>query len=150
MSALPYLDEHSTTVRAGPEHVWRGLLETLDASFSGTVAGGYARLVGCADTGASGPRPLTVDSTLPGFHVVAAEPGRELTLEGSHRFASYALAFRIAPLAEGRCRLTALSHAAFPGVAGGAYRLLVLRTGAHLLGIRRLLSAARRRAESMV
>lgn len=148
MPELPYLDEHSATVRAGPEQVWRSLLETLDGAFSGAVPGRYARLVGCADTAASGPRPLTVGSTVPGFHVVTADAGRELTLEGSHRFASYTLAFRIEPLTDGRCRLTARSHAAFPGVAGGAYRLLVLRTGAHLLGVRRLLSSARRRAEA--
>ena len=128
--------------------MWGSLLETLDKAFARAPAVGYARLVGCADTAASGPRPLAVGSTVPGFHVVAADPERELTLEGSHRFASYALAFRIERLADGRCRLTAVSHAAFPGLTGGAYRLLVLRTGAHLLGVRRLLSAARRGAES--
>jgi hypothetical protein len=43
--------------------------------------------------------------------------------------------------------LRAESRATFPGLAGAAYRLLVVRSGGHVVAVRRLLSAVRRRAE---
>jgi hypothetical protein len=146
--SLPYRDEHTTVVAAGADDVWRGLGETLDRSFSRPGANRYARLVGCADRTASGPRPLAEGSTIPGFRVAAVVPGRELVLGGRHRFSSYALIFRLAPAGPGRSRLTAETRATFPGPAGALYRLLVLGTGGHAVGVRRLLAAVRRRAES--
>jgi len=146
--SLPYRDEHTTVVAAGADDVWRSLGVTLDRSFSRPGANRYARLVGCADRTASGPRPLAEGSTLPGFRVAAAVPGRELVLGGRHRFSSYALIFRLEPAGPGRSRLTAETRATFPGPAGGLYRLLVLGTGGHAVGVRRLLAAVRRRAES--
>ena len=146
--SLPYRDEHTTVVAAGADDVWRALGETLDRSFSRPGANRYARLVGCADRTASGPRPLAEGSTFPGFRVAAAVPGRELVLGGRHRFSSYALIFRLESAGPGRSRLTAETRATFPGPAGGLYRLLVLGTGGHAVGVRRLLAAVRRRAES--
>ncbi|GHH59948.1 hypothetical protein FHS35_006476 [Streptomyces umbrinus] len=146
--SLPYRDEHTTVVEAGVDDAWRSLGETLDRSFSRPGANRYARLVGCADRTASGPRPLAEGSTFPGFRVAAAVPGRELVLGGRHRFSSYALIFRLEPAGPGRSRLTAETRATFPGPAGGLYRLLVLGTGGHAVGVRRLLAAVRRRAES--
>ncbi|MEU0646310.1 hypothetical protein [Streptomyces umbrinus] len=146
--SLPYRDEHTTVVEAGVDDVWRSLGETLDRSFSRPGANRYARLVGCADRTASGPRPLAEGSTFPGFRVAAAVPGRELVLGGRHRFSSYALIFRLEPAGPGRSRLTAETWATFPGPAGGLYRLLVLGTGGHAVGVRRLLAAVRGRAES--
>jgi hypothetical protein len=145
--ALPRLDEHATAVATGPDQVWRALLETLDATFSRSPAAGYARLVGCADVTASGPRPLAEGSTLPGFRVVCAVPGRELVLTGGHRFSTYALFFRIDRTGPETSHLRAESRAVFPGPTGALYRLLVLRTGAHVVGVRRLLAQVRRRAE---
>jgi hypothetical protein len=147
IAALPHIDEHSTVIAAGTDDVWRGLGETLDRSFSHAGMAGYARLVGCADCTASGPRPLAEGSTIPGFRVVAAVPGRELILEGRHRFSTYALIFRLDPLSPGRSRLRAESRAAFPGLTGALYRGLVVRTGGHVLGTQRLLAAIRRRSE---
>ncbi|MEV2232781.1 hypothetical protein AB0H69_30005 [Streptomyces phaeochromogenes] len=146
--SLPYRDEHTTVVAAGADDVWRSLGDTLDRSFSRPGANRYARLVGCADRTASGPRPLAEGSTFPGFRVAAAVPGRELVLGGRHRFSSYALIFRLEPAGPGRSRLTAETRATFPGPAGGLYRLLVLGTGGHAVGVRRLLAAVRRRAET--
>ena len=143
---LPYVDEHVVAVAAGPDEVWRAVLATMEGA-SSRLTTGYARVVGCADAGASGPRPLAEGSTVPGFRVAAAVPGRELVLTGRHRFSSYALTFRIEEVGPGRSQLRAETRAVFPGVTGGAYRLLVLRTGAHVLGVRRLLSAMRRGAE---
>ncbi|MFC8667249.1 MULTISPECIES: SRPBCC family protein [Streptomyces] len=145
---LPYRDEHTTVVAAAADDVWRGLGDTLDRSFSRPGANGYARLVGCADREASGPRPFAEGSTFPGFRVAAVVPGRELVLGGRHRFSSYALIFRLEPAGPGRTRLTAETRATFPGPAGGLYRLLVLGTGGHAVVVRRLLATVRRRAES--
>ena len=145
-ATLPLLDEHTVVVQAPPAAVWAALLETLDRSFGPVAAAAYAKLVGCEPPAASGPRPLAVGSTLPGFAVTRCEPDRELALDGRHRFSTYALTFRLQPSGVGT-RLTAETRAVFPGVTGRAYRLLVLRTGAHVLGVRGLLAGVRRKAE---
>jgi hypothetical protein len=147
LTGLPPLDEHTLVVGADAGAVWVALLTTVEQSFAPGGAQAFARLVGCADTRAGGPRPLDVGSTLPGFHVTAAEPGRLLALEGRHRFSTYALVFRL-DAAPGGTTLRAQSLARFPGITGRAYRLAVLRTGAHVLGVRRLLRGVQRRAEA--
>ena len=78
--SLPYVDEHTTVVAADAEVVWDALGEVLDRSFGRGRAAAYARLVGCADRTASGPRPLGEGSTTPGFRVASAVPGAELVL----------------------------------------------------------------------
>lgn len=110
-------------------------------------AAGLARLVGCVDTQPSGPRPLGVGSSIPGFHVEAAQEPLKLALVGRHRFSRYALIFRLDEPAAGHTRLRAETRAEFPGLAGRAYRGLVIGTGAHVLVTRRILEAAKRRAE---
>ncbi|MFD7680227.1 hypothetical protein [Streptomyces sp. NPDC060187] len=146
-NALPYVDDHTTVVEAAPDVLWRALCEVLDRSGARPGATGYARLVGCTDRAATGPRPLAAGSALPGFHVTSALPERELVLEGGHRFSSYALIFRIERTGRSRSVLTAETRAVFPGAAGGLYRRLVVGTGGHTWATRRLLAAARRRAE---
>jgi hypothetical protein len=143
---LPLVDEHVAEIPADPDAVWLSLCGALDRSFSGTVSTRYSRLVGVADRAASGPRPLEAGSTVPGFHVVTAIAGRELALEGRHRFSIYRLAFRLSPTGPARTRLHAETRAAFPGPAGALYRLLVITSGAHAAGMRRLLAAVRRGA----
>jgi hypothetical protein len=147
-SQLPYLDEHATVIAAGVDDVWAALIETLEGTFSRPRAARFARAVGCAERTASGPRPLAEGSTVPGFRVGAAAPGSELVLEGRHRFATYVLTFRLEPVDAGRSRLRAESRAAFPGLAGGAYRLLVVGTRGHVVVTRRLLSAVASRSEA--
>lgn len=146
-AALPYVDEHTEVIASGLDNVWDALRGTLDESFSRPRAARYARLVGAADSTASGPRPLAVGSAFPGFRVVAAAPERELVLEGRHRFSTYALIFRLEPTGAGGTRLRAESRAAFPGRAGTVYRLLVVGTRGHVILVRRLLATVRRRAE---
>ncbi|WP_055589091.1 SRPBCC family protein [Streptacidiphilus griseoplanus] len=143
-ASLPYIDEHTAVIDAPCEEVWRSLGEALDQAFSGPGATGYARLVGASPGRAAGPRPLAEGSALAGFRVVAADPGRELVLEGRHRFSRYTLTFRLERVGPARTRLSAESRAAFPGVAGAAYRGLVIGTGGHVVGVRRLLGAVRR------
>ena len=145
-SSLPYVDEHATAVAAPVDAVWEALLRVVDEGFAGAVGGGYARLVGCRDVTPSGPRPLTEGSVVVGFHVARALPGRELALEGRHRFSTYALVFRLTEAGPGQAELRAETRAAFPGVSGRAYRLLVIESGAHVVAVRRLLAAVRRRA----
>jgi len=147
VDALPRVDEHATVVAAGVDEVWRALTETLDRTYSRPGPARYARLVGCADRTASGPRPLAEGSVFPGFRVVGAVPGGELVLRGSHRFSAYAFVFRLDELAPGRTRLRAETRAVFPGPAGAVYRLLVIGSGGHAAGVCRLLAGIRRRAE---
>lgn len=144
---LPYVDEHALTVDAGREATWTALLHVAEATVSSAGAPRYARLVGCADTERSGPRPLAVGSAFPGFHVAVAEQPEQLALAGSHRFSDYALTFRLDELPDGRTRLRAETRAEFPGVRGGVYKGLVIGTRLHVLATRRLLGAAKRRAE---
>lgn len=148
IAQLPYLDEHATAIAAGVDAVWPALVDYVDRAFSRAGMTLYARIVGCADSAASGPRPLAVGSTVPGFRVVTAVPGCELALEGRHRFSSYALIFRLEPVGSDGSQLRAESRAAFPGLHGRVYRLLVVGTGGHVLAVRRLVSAVRRRVES--
>lgn len=147
IAQLPYLDEHAVEIRCDAQEVWDNLLETLGSSFSGAAASAFARLVGCAEHEASGLRPLAEGSAVTGFRVVTAVPTRELVLAGRHRFSTYALIFRLEELGPERSRLRAESRAMFPGLPGAAYRLLVVGTGGHVIGMRRLLSAIRARSE---
>jgi hypothetical protein len=147
IAELPYVDDHTTVVGADPDTVQRVVGDVLDGTFASGRSASYARLVGCVDRTASGPRPLAVGSTLPGFRVAAAAPGRELVLVGRHHFSTYALVFRLDEDGPGRTRLGAETRARFPGPLGALYRLLVIGTGGHAAGVRHLLSTVRRRAE---
>ncbi|MDG4809393.1 hypothetical protein O7634_21820 [Micromonospora sp. WMMD1120] len=147
IASLSYLDEHATVIGAGVDEVWSVLVDTVDRSFSRGPMARYAGLIGATDPTATGPRPLTEGSTVPGFRVAAAIPGRELVLVGRHRFSTYALIFHLEQVTTGRTRLLAESRADFPGLAGKFYRQLVVATGGHVIAVRRLLEAVRRRSE---
>jgi hypothetical protein len=148
IAELPYVDEHVTAIAADVDDVWPVLVETVDRAFSRTAAATFARIVGCADRTASGPRPLAEGSTTPGFRVVAAARGSELVLEGRHRFSSYALIFPLEQVGSGRSRLRAETRADFPGLAGGVYRFVVIGTRGHVVAVRHLLAMIKRRSET--
>jgi hypothetical protein len=143
---LPHVDEHSLVVEAGRERTWESLLRIVEASVSSGGAPRFARIVGCADTAAAGPRPLAEGSAVPGFHVAAADAPRQLALAGSHRFSDYALVFRLDELGA-RTRVRAETRAEFPGLKGGVYRALVIGTHLHVLATRRILTGVKRNAE---
>lgn len=145
IAALPHVGEQTTVVAAEPDAVWRGLSRVMGHSSAQATL--YARLVRAADRESAGPRPLAEGSAIAGFHVTSAVPGRELVMEGSHRFSSYALVFHVERTGPGRSLLRAETRAAFPGLAGGLYRRLVISSGGHVIAVRRLLSAVRRRSE---
>lgn len=144
---LPHVDEHDVEIEAAPDAAWDSLLRVVERSFGSPRTARFARLLGCADTEPSGPRPLVAGSAFPGFHVERAEPGAELALRGSHRFSDYALIFRLDEHGEGRASLRAETRAAFPGLEGAAYRALVIGTRVHVLVTRRLLISVKRRSE---
>jgi hypothetical protein len=146
-SQLPRIDEHSTRIAAPAGTVWEQLLRVAESSTGGPTAARYARLIRCADTDASGPRPLAVGSAFPGFHVEVADREHELALAGSHRFSDYALVFRLDDLGAEGTRLRAETRAAFPGALGQLYKTAVIRTRGHVLVVNRMLGAVRRRAE---
>jgi len=142
---LPHVDEHSIAIETLPSVTWEALLWVVEASFASGASTLGARLLSCADTDASGPRPLATGSVLPGFHVEVAERPRELALAGGHRFSDYALIFRLDEQDGSRTMLRAETRAAFPGLKGRAYRAMVIGTRMHVLEAR--LGAAKRSAE---
>jgi len=145
-NALPFLDEHDVEIAAPPEVVWESLCRVAEGSFSSPRAARFARLVGCEETAASGPRPLAVGSAFPGFTVARAEPGSELALIGRHRYSEYALVFHLSG-SDGGTRLRAETRARFPGAAGRLYRAAVIGTRGHVLVTTRLLAAVKCRSE---
>ncbi len=144
---LPYVDEHTVAINAPPDATWEALLRAFDGSSRSGASTRGARLLGCADVAASGPRPLAVGSTFPGFHVEAAERPQELALAGRHRFSDYALTFRLGEEDGNRTMLRAETRAAFPGLQGRAYRTMVIGTRMHVLMTRRILGSVKRGAE---
>lgn len=145
--SLPFVDEHGIEVEAPPAVAWKALCEVAEGSFSAPLASRFARLVGCESTEDSGPRPLAVGSTIPGFTVARAEPAAELALVGRHRYSQYALVFRLEERGEAT-RVRAETRARFPGAAGRLYRAAVIGTRMHVLVTMRLLGAVKRRAEN--
>lgn len=146
-ASLPYIDELPVEIGADREATWAALLRVVEGSFASARGRGPARLLACEDTEPSGPRPLAPGSAFPGFHVETAEPASELGLAGRHRFSTYLLSFRLEDADGERTRLVAETRAVFPGLKGSVYRALVIGTRMHVLVTRRLLTAAKRRAE---
>ena len=144
---LPFVDEQATTIEAEARVVRVALLATLDRGFSRRGAAAYARAVGCVPHQAAGPRPLAPGSSVPGFAVTASSDS-EVVLEGRHRFSTYLWSFRLDAAGDGQTLLRAETRAAFPGVTGGLYRMLVIGSRGHAIGTRRLLAGVRRRAEA--
>jgi hypothetical protein len=146
-AALPYVDEHAIEVEAPRELVWDALCDVGPRSQSGAAAETVARVLGCRERQVSGPMPPDVGTTIVGFRVTAVQAPERLVLEGEHRFSRYALLFRVDELSGGRSRLRAETRAAFPGLRGTVYRALVIGSRGHVVVLRRMLRAIKRRAE---
>ena len=148
MERLPYIDEQAVEVPADVPEAWRALVRGVRASLGSDDQrrlGGLLRVAPSGVTGdwSAGP---AAGATLPGFAVDRVVPGELLSLRGAHRFSRYRLDFVLAPAGPGRSRLAARSWAEFPGLAGAAYRTLVIRSGGHVLAVRRMLRGIARRA----
>jgi hypothetical protein len=131
-------------VAAPPARVWEALVRWMGGASRRSRAG--AALLGCRERGVAGSLDRA-GSTIPGFRVERAAAGSELALVGRHRFSDYALTFVLEPLGGGGTRLRAVTHAAFPGAAGTAYRGLVIGTRLHVVATRGMLEGVRRSAE---
>ena len=79
------------------------------------------------------------------FTVDRSEPPTEVSLTGRHPFSRYRLDFTVVPAGE-RALLSAVTHAAFPGLHGRVYRMLVISSGAHERLTRRMLRSIAARA----
>jgi hypothetical protein len=145
LEGLPAVDEHALEVAVTPEAAWDAMVAALPRSLGGGTAERVARLLGCEHTRSEGD-PASIGSTLPGFVVSRSVRPVCLCLLGEHRFARYALVFRIDDLG-GRARLRAETRAEFPGGKGRAYRALVIGTHAHVVAVMRILRAVKRRSE---
>jgi hypothetical protein len=146
IESLPFVDEHRTTIATTADSVWEALVAVVAGSTSGRGGGAVARALGCAHAERSG-QPGRIGSTLPGFVVTRSVRPSVLALMGEHRFSRYALIFTLDPTPSGPVVLSAQTRAQFPGPAGRAYRLLVIRSRGHVLVTKRLLRTVRRRAE---
>jgi hypothetical protein len=129
---LPLVDQHEQHVDASAEVVWVSLVDVLRGAMGGNTP--LARVLGCEPSRGGAEFSGKAGDAVPGFRVVESEPPCRLALRGRHRFSDYALTFVL----EGD-RLSAQTHAAFPGVLGRLYRALVIGSGAHRFVTRRLL-----------
>lgn len=146
IESLPFVDEHYIDIAAPPEAVWDALMVALRGVAEGRSGPGLARALGCTQTHARGEIGR-IGSTIPGFVVTRSIRPGVLALMGQHRYARYALIFRIMEKPSGLILLSAQTRAEFPGVAGRVYRALVLGTRGHVLAATGLLRSVRRRAE---
>ncbi|WP_199515579.1 hypothetical protein [Nucisporomicrobium flavum] len=140
-TGLPFVDEQHTTVPAPAPVAWELLCARVPRFADAET---YARLIGARPRGFSGG-PLAEGSTLPGFEVTEAVPGRLLRLAGRHAFSRYELVLALSE-EDGGTRLSARTYAEFPGVHGFAYRALVIGSGAHRFFVARLLRGVREAA----
>ncbi|WP_425836630.1 hypothetical protein [Streptomyces fractus] len=140
----PFVDEHRIVVDAPVERVWPVVAAEFGRS-GGRSFEVYARFIRATPPRSSGA-PLAQGSTLPGFAVVYAVPGRSARLVGRHLYSRYELTLDLAERPGGTL-VRARTYAAFPGPLGRVYRLLVIDSGAHRALMVRRLAATRRRAE---
>lgn len=139
---LPYVDTHHVEVAAPASVVWRAVADSLPRDAA--VRSGAA-ILGTVPRGAHGD-PLTVGGSVPGFETAEVDPERRLVLAGRHRFSEYSLTFEL-EVHGAATRLSAVTHARFPGLHGRAYRAAVIGSGAHRILTRRWLERIRRTAE---
>jgi hypothetical protein len=130
---LAYVDEHAVTLPFPDRVAWQAVERFADAALLRRSWSVLARALRTEPPG--------------GFAVRERMPPRRLTLGGRHRFSRYRLSFELGPGAGGETVLRAVTHAAFPGVLGRGYRLLVIRSGAHAAVVRRMLRDIRRLAD---
>jgi hypothetical protein len=139
----PFIDQHRLAVARLVPEVWEALVHVVQDD-AGPLRRVGAMALGARPNAFSGG-DLTAGSTIPGFAVARVRAPELLVLQGSHRFSSYTLVFRL-DSRNGGTTITAVSAARFPGVRGKLYRALVVGSGLHRTAVRRLLRriAARR------
>lgn len=146
LEKLPPIDEHEIEVDAPAEATFAALFPTLESALGTKFAQNYCERVDAMETEAHGDLHHP-GGTLPGFTVTRAIAPVMLALAGKHRFAQYAVVFRIDLLPGQRSRVRLETRAEFHGRKGGLYRIGVLGTRGHVLVVRRMLRSVKRRAE---
>lgn len=144
---LPFIDRHSVEIAAEPAAVW----DSLTGTFGNANGQGpfmlYARVIGVNPQEAHGDLDR-VGSSRVGFRVAEVRAPEMLKLTGKHRFSNYSLTWELTPRGAGHSRLSAITHAEFPGVHGRLYKSVVIDSGAHKRITRRMLSAIALKATS--
>lgn len=146
LELLPPIDEHYIEVEAPAEAAYAALFPAIEAAFGNKLAQGYCERVDALETETRGDLRHP-GGTLPGFTVTRAIAPVMLAMAGEHRFARYAIVFRIDLLPGQRSCVRLETRAQFPGGKGRAYKAAVIGTGGHVLMVRRMLRSIRRRAE---
>jgi hypothetical protein len=146
LESLPYIDEHAVDVAASAEATWEALVGSLTAGGSNRRGRLLAERLGCEPSVVAG-EPGMIGATIPGFIVTRSVRPAVLALVGEHRFARYALIFRIDETLAGPVRLRAESRAEWKGRRGRAYRALVIGTRGHVVATQSILRSVRKRAE---
>ncbi len=137
-NALPFVDEHSIEVAAGREATWLALEKVMRRMLLGLAARVLGAILGAKER----PEPrdrLHENSKLVGFRVTTFDPPSHLALEGEHRFAKYRLGFRLESHGASHTLIRAETHASFPGMAGAAYRAVVVGSRGHAIAVRSML-----------
>ena len=146
-TVLPLIDVRSIEVGASSVRCWHAVIDVMSRSVDGPGARVFAAGVRCADRSSSG-KPDEVGAAFPGFHVVRSEPPFLWGLEGSHRFSTYSLEFRVDSIGPARSAVLAESRARFHGLPGTLYRTAVIGTGGHAFTVGTLLARVKAAAEA--
>lgn len=146
LEQLPPIDEHYIDVDAPAEVTYAALFPAIEHAFAGKFAQSHCERVGAMETEATGDLHHP-GGTLPGFTVTRAIAPVMLALAGEHRFAKYAVVFRIDLLPGQRSRVKLETRAEFCEGRGRIYRAAVIGTHGHVLVVNRMLRAIKRGAE---
>ncbi len=149
LEKLPPIDEHYIEVDAPADATWAALFPTLEKAFNGRFARRYAKRIGAGETVSRGDLHHP-GGTLPGFCVTRSIAPVMLALAGGHKYAKYALVFRIDLLPGQRSCVKLETRAQFMGLRGRLYKAEVIGTRGHVIVVNRLLRAIKRRAERSV
>ncbi len=141
---LPFLDQHETVVAAPIEAVFDAAVGLFHRRLSSPVAQAYARLVRAESRRSTGGGGFAVGDEFAAFRVEECEKPSRVVLAGRHRFAMYRLTFTCVAHGAGTIRAAIRTDASFPGVLGGLYRLVVIRSGGHVVVTRQLLRSIAR------
>jgi hypothetical protein len=140
------VDEHGVDIAANADRVWDALARYVGGTGSRRMTRQIAAGLQCMPAERRGTIPR-IGATIPGFIVTRSVPPAVLALMGEHRFARYALIFRIDESLAGPVRLSAETRAEFGGARGRAYRALVIGTRGHVIAVHSILRSVRREAE---
>jgi hypothetical protein len=132
VDGLPFVDEHTMKITASRDAVWTALQRYVVESLRVGDGGPLAKILGTQPPA--------------GFELSESRPTERLTLVGRHRFSRYMLAFDLVDAGDGITLLSAKTYAAFPGVHGRVYRILVIGTRTHVIATRHILRSIRRLA----